>query len=155
EQGCKCPRAAVGWYLRKLSQPILDRIDLHVEMSAVPVAQIASVAAARDESEHAAVKALITEAHQLQRKRNSGVLNAFAPQEQIKKVSGIAKPALTLLERAAERLNLSARGYMRMLRVARTIADLNGCAIVDAPHIAEAVSFRSLERLKRYADSIS
>jgi magnesium chelatase family protein len=151
--GCNCPRASVGWYLRKLSQPILDRIDLHVELSAVPVGTIAQAGGPSDDGAQERLIRQVASAQQLQRERNGGVLNAHLPQEVLKKVAQLKADAVALLEKAAERLGLSARGYMRMLRVARTIADMEESAVVGTTHVAEAVSYRGLDRLKRYAES--
>jgi magnesium chelatase family protein len=143
----------VGWYLRKLSQPILDRIDLHVELSAVPVGTIAQAGGPSDDGAQERLIRQVASAQQLQRERNGGVLNAHLPQEVLKKVAQLKADAVALLEKAAERLGLSARGYMRMLRVARTIADMEESAVVGTTHVAEAVSYRGLDRLKRYAES--
>ncbi|NDC37110.1 MAG: ATP-binding protein [Proteobacteria bacterium] len=151
--GCNCPRAAVGWYLRKLSQPILDRIDLHVELSSVPVGAIAAPGGPSDDGAQEQITAQISAAQRRQRGRNGGMLNAHLPQELLKNVSALTPDALQLLEKAAERLGLSARGYMRMVRVARTVADLSDSAGVGPVHVAEAVSYRGLDRLKRYAES--
>ena len=151
--GCKCPRASVGWYLRKLSQPILDRIDLHVEMMPVPIGELAHGVTGAGAADQDALAAEIAAAHGRQRERNSGLLNAAVRQELLKEVSAISSEGVRLLEKAAEKLGLTARGYTRMLRVARTIADLERSAQVGPAHIAEAVSFRGLERLRKYADS--
>lgn len=150
---CACPRSAVGWYLRKLSQPILDRIDLHVELCAVPMREITAAATHARPAEQQHIVSEIAHAQQRQRQRNVGVLNAHVGQDTLKRVGVLDPEAQGLLEKAADRLGLSARGYMRMLRVARTIADLARAESIGAQHIAEAVSYRGLDRLKRYADS--
>lgn len=152
--GCNCPRSLVAWYLRKLSQPILDRIDLQVELQSVAVSAITSAGGARDEEQQRRIVEQIKATHQLQRARNSGVLNAHVSQDHLKRVAALSNEAIRLLEKAAERLGLSARGYMRMLRVARTIADLANSDKIDASHIGEAVSYRGLDRLRHYAASV-
>jgi len=146
---CTCTRTSIAGYLKKLSQPILDRIDLHVELNPVPVAAMTSrvsVAGAEEENE---LRERVRAA-QLRQRERGGVLNSELAPEEVKRIVEISEGGLRLLEHAAQRMHLSARGYMRILRVARTIADLAGESAVRDEHIAEAIQFRCLERIQRY-----
>jgi len=147
--GCVCSRNAIHTYLGKISQPILDRIDLHVELSAVPLAKMAERPSEARHVEEETLRVVVREARERQFRR-AGSLNARLSSAEMRETLAVDGAALTLLERAAQRTGLSARGYMRILRTARTIADLDGSDRVLSPHIAEAVQFRSLERIERY-----
>lgn len=143
---CRCSRTAVYAYLKKLSQPILDRIDLHVELDAVPLHAMTSATTGTDDQ---LMVAAVVCARGIQHDRG-GVINAHLAGQNLAAVLRPRPAALALLERACERSAISARGFMRILRVARTIADLDAAAEIAEHHVAEAVSFRSLERLERY-----
>ncbi len=147
QNSCLCSRHAIQGYLRKLSQPILDRIDLHVELEAVPIAEITRTdqQGGDDEKLHALIHLART-----RQKDRAPYLNSALPAEHIGKFFRIKPEALRLLERAAEKKGLSARGFIRVLRVSRTIADLEDNDCVMEAHIAEAVGLRSLDRIERY-----
>jgi magnesium chelatase family protein len=147
--GCLCSRNAIHNYIAKISQPILDRIDLHVELSAVPLSRITTGPTTDRLSEELRLRAAVAQARERQLYR-SRHLNSTLSAIQIKDVLQADAAALNLLETVAAKIGLSARGYLRILRVARTIADLAGEARVSAAHVAEAAQFRSLERLERY-----
>ena len=139
---CRCPPERIEAYRARISGPLLDRIDLHVE---VPRVSAEAIASTRPDETSVAVAARVAaaRARQLARQRRSN-----ARLESVDVAGAIlAEPAaLALLERAMRALALSARGYHRVLRVARTIADLEGCERVAAGHVAEAVSLRQLDR---------
>lgn len=146
---CLCSRTAVGNYLRKLSQPILDRIDLHVELDGVPLRALTE----QVHSDHAEDQALadsVAAAHDRQVHRQ-GHLNRQLSSIQIRELNLMTPGAQRLLEVIADRGELSARGFVRVLRVAHTIADLDRSDAVSERHLAEALSYRSLERLSAYA----
>ncbi len=150
-QHCLCSRPAIQAYLRKLSRPILDRIDLHVELDAVPLSAITAgecEGSDEDEKRHAAV--LLARSRQYDRAKK---LNSAVRSDEVSKLFSIRPEGLSLLERAAGRSGISARGYVRLLRVARTIADIEGDSAVLERHIAEAISFRCLERIERYCQA--
>jgi magnesium chelatase family protein len=138
----RAPRCAAD-YQAKISGPLLDRIDLHVDVEALPPADLARIGPRGEPS--AAVAARVADARALQAERYAGTggrTNAEADGKLLEQVATPDAAGLALLERAAERLKLSARGWTRTLRVARTIADLAGEDGVGAPHVAEALSFR-------------
>jgi magnesium chelatase family protein len=135
--------------LAKVSQPILDRIDLHVELSAVPLHRITELPQGGRLDEERRLREVVLSARERQIKR-SGDLNSALSSAAIRENLNAETEALRLLERAAEKTGLSARGYLRVLRVARTIADIAGEERVSTPHVAEAVQYRSLERIERY-----
>jgi magnesium chelatase family protein len=143
---CLCTPAERSRYLGRLSRPLLDRIDLQVELPALEAAEFQTVATG-DES--AAIRARVLAARERQRARLIGsylALNARLSPRQLRRVSPIAPEAARLLGAAMTRLGLSARGHDRALRVARTIADLAGVETLGPEHCAEAVQYRSLDR---------
>ncbi len=140
---CQCSAADVERYRARLSGPLADRIDLHVHVGAVAIASLGGDLA----EEHSdAVRARVSAARDRQRERYSRVdgvdINAHAAGRWIQAHGGLAPDARTLLEDAASRLGLSARGFHRALRVARTIADLDGAATVERGAVAEALRYR-------------
>jgi magnesium chelatase family protein len=138
----KAPRCG-GEYQSKLSGPLLDRIDLQVE---VPPVSVRDLAAAPEGEASATVAARVARARDVQTARNGETgINAHLTTEVLERVSPMQDAAKTLLNQSAERLSLSARGYYRLMRVARTIADLDGGAdIIKTVHVAEALSYRRL-----------
>jgi len=147
--GCGCSRNAIHTYLAKISQPILDRIDLHVELGAVPLEMMTRRVEDRSDKGEDDVRATVRRARERQWQR-AGKLNAALNSRELKSTLALGPEALRLLESAANRSHLSARGYMRVLRTARTIADVAGADAVGGSHIAEAIQFRCLERIERY-----
>lgn len=145
--GCRCAHYAIRDYLAKLSQPILDRIDLHVELESVEVEDLMMAQPERTNT-HDSLCQAVWEARARQLDR-SGMLNNEVSDGFIRECSIITEGARELLGRAIKSLGMSARGYVRVLRVARTIADLNGSDEITEETIAEAVSYRSLERLSK------
>lgn len=145
--GCRCAHFAIRDYLAKLSQPILDRIDLHVELESVEVEDLVAARPAKTKShEHLSNSVRVARARQLDR---YNMLNNEVSDGVIRECTTITDGARDLLTAAIKSLGMSARGYVRVLRVARTIADLAGVDEINEEMIAEAVSYRSLERLSK------
>jgi len=147
EKECTCPPGAVQKYLNKVSGPLLDRIDLHVEVTPVAFSELSS---SRQFEKSEAVRARVIKAREIQAERykdNAGVYsNAQMSSKMLKEICVINTASQNLLKIAMERLNLSARAYDRILKVSRTIADLAGSADIKAEHLAEAIQYRSLDR---------
>jgi magnesium chelatase family protein len=144
-QRCTCAAVDVLRYRARLSGPLVDRIDLTVTVKAVPVRQLA----ARDEREGSVTtRTRVERARACQRERYAPLAlahtNGRAPGRWLQTSTPIEPDARELLATAAERLGLSARGFHRVLRVARTIADLDGDEVTRTPHIAEALRFRPI-----------
>ena len=146
DRECTCPPGAVQKYLNKISGPLLDRIDLHVEVTPVPFSQLSDI---KKEESSESIRERVMKARdvQLERFKNSGIYcNAQMSSKQLKEVCVIDNIGQALLKRAMEKLNLSARAYDRILKVARTIADLEGSEDIKPEYLAEAIQYRSLDR---------
>jgi len=147
EKECVCPPGAVQRYLNKISGPLLDRIDLHVEVTPVSFDQIASTRRTEGSEQ---IRERVIKARQIQTTRfdgQSGVYcNAMMPSQMVKEVCQIGDAGKALLKTAMERLGLSARAYDRILKVSRTIADLSASDDIKIEHLAEAIQYRSLDR---------
>jgi magnesium chelatase family protein len=139
---CKCTPDRVASYRGRISGPLLDRIDLHVDVPRVSTAEIASTVPAEGS---AAVAARVAAARARQVERQ-GYANARLESPSALRAVRAEPAALVLLGNAMQRLALSARAYHRVLRVARTIADLAACESICAEHVAEAVTLRQLDR---------
>ncbi|MEW6218999.1 MAG: YifB family Mg chelatase-like AAA ATPase [Thermodesulfobacteriota bacterium] len=144
---CTCTSLQVQRYESRLSGPLLDRIDLHVEVPAVPFAEMT---AERRGEPSAAIKARVDEARERQRqrfaRRRSLHANSQMGPKEIKKHCALDAEGQRLLAAAVERLGLSARAFHRILKLARTVADLDGAEAIAARHVAEAVQYRRLDR---------
>lgn len=143
---CTCAPGAARRYLGKISGPLLDRIDLQVEVLPVEYDQLAAPGEAESS---AAMAGRVRAARQRQRRRyaNSGIqVNAQLTPAQLREVCTFSGDASALLRGAFERLELSARAYDRICKVARTIADLEGSERIELPHVAEAIQYRGLDR---------
>src|SRR6185503_843461 len=140
---CICTFSDVQRYRARLSGPLVDRIDLHVSVNAVPIRQLAG---AEERECSAAVRARVERARECQRRRYArlgpALSNGRAPSRWLQRESSIDQDASELLASAAEQLGLSARSYHRVLRVARTIADLDDDCVIRASSIAEALRYR-------------
>ena len=144
---CVCSPGSVHRYMSRISGPLMDRIDMHVEVTPVCAAELS--AAAPGESS-AAIRARVVRAREVQAVRFRGAqgvhTNAMMNAAMLREYCRPDAASAALLERAMERLNLSARAYDRILKVARTIADLAGHETVTAADVAEAINYRSLDR---------
>ncbi|MES2387914.1 MAG: YifB family Mg chelatase-like AAA ATPase [Bacteroidota bacterium] len=147
EKECVCPPGGVQRYLNKVSGPLLDRIDLHVEVT--PVSFDSMTADVRNETS-AEIRERVVAAREIQTKRFEGMAgiyhNAMMPAQMVKEVCAISDAGRLLLKTAMEKLGLSARAYDRILKVSRTIADLAGSESIKIEHLAEAIQYRSLDR---------
>jgi magnesium chelatase family protein len=134
-------------YLSKISGPLLDRIDLHIEVNPVPFEKL-SATEMGESSE--VIRLRVSKARDIQRKRytnNSKLFhNAQMNTKELRKYCELSDESLKLIQKAMERLKLSARAYDRILKVARTIADLESKESIQNHHIAEAIQYRSLDR---------
>lgn len=135
---CRCTPDQVARYRKKLSGPLLDRIDLQIEVPALPAEVLQNAA---DGEPSASIRARVTSARERQQSRQ-GKPNARLSTKELDRHCQPDAAGGALLKQALARLNLSARAYHRVLRVARTIADLAGCEPILAPHVAEAVQYR-------------
>jgi magnesium chelatase family protein len=138
---CRCTGAIIQRYLGKISGPLLDRIDLHIEVPAVPYKELRSNENGVTSAE---MRERVERARSIQRAR--GFYNATMPSRHIRKLCLLDEAGERTLEMAVRRMSLSARAHDRILKVARTIADLGGSEQVSAKHVAEAVQYRSLDR---------
>lgn len=138
---CRCTPGQVQQYLNKISGPLLDRIDIHVEVPAVPFKELRGEAGVTSSAE---IRQRVEEARQEQQKR--GYYNAHLPARLVRKLCALDDAGERTLEMAVRRMGFSARAHDRILKVARTIADLDHSAGVSAKHVAEAVQYRSLDR---------
>jgi len=138
---CRCNIDQIERYRRKISGPLLDRIDLHV---AVPRLAFKELDGPGGECS-AAVRKRVVQARQRQQQR-SGVLNSQLDNTQLQSACKVEHSARQLLQRAMEQLRLSARAYHRILKVARSIADLEDMEQIDERHLSEAISYRCLDR---------
>ncbi|MCD6138107.1 MAG: ATP-binding protein, partial [Deltaproteobacteria bacterium] len=143
---CTCTYGRIQKYRSKVSGPLLDRIDIHVEVPAVPYKELAS----QHESEtSAAIRERVNRARAIQSerlKRTKIHCNAQMNNRQIKKYCSTDREAHSLLEAAIDKLGLSARAFSRILKIGRTIADLEEAANIEVHHISEAIQYRSLDR---------
>ncbi|MEO6718707.1 MAG: YifB family Mg chelatase-like AAA ATPase [Ferruginibacter sp.] len=147
DRECTCPPGGVQKYLNKISGPLLDRIDLHVEVTPVAFSELSST---RQFEKSDRIRERVIKAREIQEERykdNEGVYcNAQMSSKMLKEICVINTASQNLLKIAMEKLNLSARAYDRILKVSRTIADLAGSADIKAEHLAEAIQYRSLDR---------
>ena len=150
---CVCTPGQISRYLSKISGPLLDRIDIHCEIQAVPFAQLSQMQPGEPSS---AIRERVIRARQIQTERFSTLpkqggqgrvhCNAQMTEKMLHDYAEPDAASLDMLRMAMERLKLSARAYTRILKVARTIADLAGSEKVQSIHIAEAIGYRSLDR---------
>ncbi|MEL7220450.1 MAG: YifB family Mg chelatase-like AAA ATPase [Bacteroidota bacterium] len=148
EKECVCGPSVVQRYLNKISGPLLDRIDLHVEVTPVSFDELSSDLRPSITSKD--IRERVVQARSIQLVRFADLPNIHAnaqmPSRMVREVCKIDKPGSILIKKAMERLQLSARAYDRILKVARTVADLGGSETIKIEHLAEAIHFRSLDR---------
>ena len=147
DRECTCPPGTVQKYLNKVSGPLLDRIDLHVEVTPVPFSELST----KLPQEHSAsIRDRVIKAREVQAERyknNDGIYaNAQISSKMLREICVINTAGQNLLKTAMQKLNLSARAYDRILKVARTIADLAASEEIKIEHLAEAIQYRSLDR---------
>lgn len=156
DRECTCPPGAVKKYLASISGPLLDRIDLHVEVTPVNFEELSASEDAYENSE--TIRERVISARLLQQDRFRTVpdihCNAQLPAQAVRILCAIEESGRLLLKQAMERLNLSARAYDRILKVARTIADLDNQSQIRTEHLAEAIHFRTLDR-ENWSDNLS
>jgi magnesium chelatase family protein len=146
EKECVCGPGVVQKYLAKISGPLLDRIDLHVEVTPVAFKELSGERKTDDSS---TIRERVLRARAIQSKRfehNAIHSNAQMEAKAVQQICTVSDVSRTLLSKAMERLQLSARAYDRILKVSRTIADLAASTDIQPEHIAEAIQFRSLDR---------
>lgn len=147
EKECTCPPGTVQKYLNKISGPLLDRIDLHVEVTPVGFSELS---ATTPHENSAAIRERVIIAREIQAERyktsNGIYCNAQMSSKMLKEICTISTAGQNLLKVAMEKLNLSARAYDRILKVSRTIADLSQSIDIKVEHLAEAIQYRSLDR---------
>ena len=147
EKECVCAPGVVQKYLNKISGPLMDRIDLHVEVTPVAFKELSS---SRKFETSESIRARVIQARSIQAKRFEGKNNLYAnaqmEPQMVEEICTITDAGKNLLSRAMQKLNLSARAYNRIIKVARTIADLAGSEEIKTEHLAEAIQFRSLDR---------
>lgn len=144
---CVCTQGAVQKYMNRISGPLLDRIDIQVEIVPVPFEKISEQQPGEPSS---AIRERVMKARAIQEARFKDCPNVHCnAQMTTKHLHEYAVPdaaGLSLLKNAMQRLNLSARAYDRILKVSRTIADLDGCEDIESRHFAEAIHYRNLDR---------
>ena len=147
EKECMCAPGMVHKYLNKISGPLLDRIDLHVEVTPVNFEKL-SEKSLSEKSEM--IRQRVMKAREVQQVRYSNQegmhSNAMMGSKQLREICRIDESGQSLLKQAMEKLGLSARAYDRILKVSRTIADLEGSELIQPNHLAEAIQYRSLDR---------
>lgn len=142
---CLCTPPQIARYLSRVSGPLLDRFDLHVEVPRVPPEDLTASPATESSTE---VRARVLRARAVQQERFTGAIscNAAMSPRQVRRYCRLDDDARTFLRTAIERLGLSARAHDRALRLARTIADLDGSAAITTAHLAEAIQYRAFDR---------
>lgn len=150
-RACTCTPYAIDRYLQRISGPLLDRIDLHVEVSPVEYGDLAGKQGGEASAD---IAKRVLRARAAQEKRYAGEAfsaNAHLSTAMLRRACALSKDADTILHRAFESMSLSARAYDRILKVSRTIADLDASDRIEAPHVSEAVQYRSLDRKYWYS----
>lgn len=147
EMDCVCGPGIVQKYLNKISGPLLDRIDIHVEVVPVPFRELTE-SRTTEKSEN--IRDRVVKARKIQEDRyteSKGIhCNAQMTSKQLRNICKVDETGMNLLKNAMEKLSLSARAYDRILKVSRTIADLDGSPDIKTDHLAEAIHYRSLDR---------
>ena len=144
---CACTPGQIQRYMNKISGPLLDRIDIHCEIQAVPFIELSKMQPGESSEQ---IRERVVRARKIQEERfksHRGIhSNAMMTEKMLHEYAEPDEQSMNMLRMAMERLKLSARAYTRILKVARTIADLEGSERVQSHHIAEAIGYRSLDR---------
>jgi magnesium chelatase family protein len=148
---CRCTPAQIHQYRSKISGPLLDRIDIHIEVPPINYQEVSDNMPAESSAQ---IRERVNKARAIQRerfssegKKSDGIMcNAQMSHRQTRKFCALGKEEMELLKTAMSHLNLSARAYDKILKVSRTIADLAGVERINKEHIAEAVQYRTLDR---------
>lgn len=143
---CKCTPLQIQRYVSKISGPLIDRIDIHIDVPAVKFKELASETPSESSAE---IRERVVRARQVQQQRFAGekiFSNAQMSPRLIRKHCAIDSSSKALLENAITRLGLSARAYDRILKVSRTLADLEGREPIESAHVGEAIQYRTLDR---------
>jgi len=148
QRECRCTVADIRRYMNKISGPLIDRIDMHVEVESIPPGELSANA---EEERSADIRARVQAARDVQRERYESYggrigSNAQLDAGTLSRACPMERDAQELLELSSERLELSNRAYTRIMKVSRTIADLAGSEIIRAEHVAEAVQYRAANR---------
>ena len=143
---CRCTPQEIRRYLDKVSGPLLDRIDLQIEVDAVPVQEINASAPAETSAQVAERVAAARQIQQERYRKEPFFCNAQLANSAIRKHCRMTDEALSLLNAAIEAMHMSMRAYNRILKVSRTIADLDHAEMISAAHVAEAVQYRELDQ---------
>ena len=148
DKECVCSPGVVKRYLNKISGPLLDRIDLHVEVTPVSYDELSDDSSIQEDS--SSILERVIEARKIQEERFQAIpriyANAEMPSNMVREICEINQAGTMLLKKAMQKLQLSARAYDRILKVARTAADLSGSPTIGIEHLAEAIQYRSLDR---------
>lgn len=142
QQACRCTPNQVRRYRDKISGPLLDRIDMHLPVNAINPEQLSQLPAGESSQQ---VQQRVSQAWDIQQQRQS-ISNAQLSNKQLDQFCGLDSAAENILRQALQKFGLSARAYHRIIKVARTIADLAQCQDIHSNHIAEAISYRNLDR---------
>ncbi|MBP3411260.1 MAG: ATP-binding protein, partial [Clostridia bacterium] len=145
---CRCSPSEIRRYLNRISGPLLDRIDMHIEVESIPAERLSQDTA---EESSAEIRKRVAAAREIQRRRYendpAGIrINAQLSARNLNRACKVSGEAQDLLLLSCERLKLSNRAYTRILKVARTIADLEGSEEISSEHVSEAVQYRTLDR---------
>lgn len=138
---CNCTQTEINKYMKKISGPIMDRIDLHVEMRRLTEEELMTYKSGESSKE---IKERVLKARKIQKKRyGEGIYNGTISQKQIQKYCKLSQENREYFKKVIQVMEISARGYDKILKVARTIADLAGSENIEREHLMEAVSFRN------------
>lgn len=140
---CQCSPDSIKRYQNRISGPLLDRIDLHID---VPPLQAYELQDNRPTEDSETVRQRVIAAYEIQMQRQNSLNMSLSP-KQLEHYASLDQTAQNMLELAQQKLNLSARGYHRVLRVARTIADLNQSTEIQSQHLSEALSYRGQQQI--------
>lgn len=147
---CKCSTAEISRYKKRISGPLMDRIDLYIKVPAVEVKKLSNDQKIKDRLESSkSIRKRVTNAHKMQKNRLAGTAlqcNAEMNNKEVRRFCPLGKKADSLLKQAVSRFQLSARSYFKLIKISRTIADLEGVEDISVQHIAEALQYRKLDR---------